>query len=117
MNQLLNKLFKNNTSTVVYGYNQGVLYLIKNRQVSQHTKHINIHQHFIRDLQRQKKVVGQFVQSEYNMADGATKNLPEKLFTKHMEVLKTGMDLISWREAVRDNGETVCPMMTSPESA
>jgi len=33
------------------------------------------------DLQRQKKGIGQFVQSKENMADGATKNLLEKLFT------------------------------------
>jgi len=61
MNQLLNKLFKSNTGMVVYRDNQGVLYLIKNRQVSQRMKHIDIHQYFIRDLQRQKKVIGQFV--------------------------------------------------------
>ncbi len=51
------------------------------------------------------------------MADGATKNLPEMLFTKHMEVLKMGVNLISWREDVRDNGETVCPMTSYLESA
>ncbi len=61
MNQLLNKLFRSNMSTVVYRDNQGALYLVKNRQVSQRTKHINICQHFVRDLQRQKKVIGQFV--------------------------------------------------------
>ncbi len=61
MNQLLNELLKNNTSMVVYGDNQGVLYLVKKRQVSQHMKHIDICQHFVSDLQRQKKVIGQFV--------------------------------------------------------
>jgi len=30
MNQLLNELLKINTSSVVYGDNQGVLYLVKN---------------------------------------------------------------------------------------
>jgi len=53
---------------------------VKNRQISECRKHINIHQHFISDLQRQKKVIDKFVQSDQNMADGATKNLPEKLF-------------------------------------
>jgi len=37
------------------------------------------------------------------MADGATKNLQEKLFMQHMEALKTGVNLISWREDVGDN--------------
>jgi len=40
---------------------QDMVYLVKNRQVSQCMKHIDIHQHFVSDLQRQKKVVGQFV--------------------------------------------------------
>jgi len=46
MNQLFIKLFESDTSVVVYGDNQGVLYLVKNGQVSQCTKHINICQHF-----------------------------------------------------------------------
>jgi len=117
MNQLLNELFKSSTSMVVYGDNQGALYLVKNRQVNQCMKHINIHQNFIGDLQRQKKVIGWFLQSKENMADGATaKNLLEKLFTKHMEVLKMGVNLISQREDVGDNGETVCLMTSSLES-
>ncbi len=90
--------------------------MVKNRQVSQHTKHINLHQHFIRDLQRQKKAMGKFVQSKENLADGAMKNLPEKLFMRYMEALKTGVNLISWREDVGDNRETVCPMTSSLES-
>ncbi len=48
--------------------------------------------------------------SEENMADGASKNLPEKLFTQHVETLKTRLNLISWREDVGDNGEIVNPI-------
>jgi len=106
MNQLLDELFKGETCTVVYGDNQGALFLVKNRQVSQRTKHIDIRQHFVRDLQWQKKVVREFVRSENNMADGSMKNLPEKLFTWHLAVLKGGANLISQREDVRDHGET-----------
>jgi len=40
------------------------------------------------------------------MADGSTKNLPEKLFTWHVAKLKGGANLISQREDVRDHGET-----------
>jgi len=86
---------------------KGVLYLVKNRQASQCMKHIDIHEHFIRVLQRQKKVIGQFVQSKENMADRAIKNLPEKLLMQHMEALKTGVNLIRWREDVTDNREIV----------
>ncbi len=40
------------------------------------------------------------------MADGSTKNLPEKLFMQHVAKLKGGVNLISQREDVRDHGET-----------
>jgi len=46
-NQLLNELFKSNTSMVVYGDDQGEPYLlVKNRKVNQCMNHIDIHQHF-----------------------------------------------------------------------
>jgi len=96
MNQLPKILLKSNISAVVYRDNQRALYLVKNRQDSQHTKHIDIHQHFERDLQRQKKVIGQFVQSKANLADGVTKNLLEKLFVQHMEHSR-----LEWNSSVR----------------
>jgi len=51
MNQLLEELFMEKLSAVVYSDNQGLLFLVKNCQVSQRTKHIDIRQHFVRDLQ------------------------------------------------------------------
>ena len=75
---------------------------MKNCQVSQRTKCINIHQHFVQDLMQQKKVIGQYVQSKWNMADSAMKNLPEKLFEQHVDLLKHGENLISQRKDVRD---------------
>ena len=104
MNQLLDELLKGEMCAVVYGDNQGALFLVKNWQVSQQTKHINICQHFVHNLQQQKKVVGEFIQSEDNMADGSTKNLPEKLFMRHVAKLKGGANLISQREDVGDIG-------------
>ena len=88
MNQLLDELLKGETCMVVYSDNQGALFLVKNQQVSQRTKHIDIRQHFVRDLQQQKKVVGEFVQSKDNMANKSMKNLPEKLFMQHVTKLK-----------------------------
>jgi len=38
------------------------------------------------------------------MADGATKNIPKKLFSEHTRKLKTGMNLVSRREDVGDSG-------------
>jgi len=74
MNQLLDELLHNDSSATVYRDNQGVLFLVKNRQVSQRTKHIDIRSHFVQDLQCAKKVIGAYVRSEENMANRATKN-------------------------------------------
>jgi len=74
--QLIKEIFKHQTNSVVYSCysdNQGALFLVKNCQVGQQTKHIDIHQHFVRDLQKQKQVLGVFVRSKNNMADSATK--------------------------------------------
>jgi len=57
-------------------------------------KHIYMCQHFVSDLQRQKKV-GEVLQSEENMADRATKNMLEKLFAWHVASLKTRANLMS----------------------
>jgi len=42
MNQLLEELLNKPMSATVYGDNQGALFLVKNLQVSQRTKHIDI---------------------------------------------------------------------------
>jgi len=81
MNQLLNEIFKRNTSAVVYRDNQGALYLVKNRQNQLVHEAHQYMSALCKKLQRWKKVIGQLVQSKECMADGATKNLPEKLFT------------------------------------
>ncbi len=43
MNQLLEELFETPTNEVVYGDNQGSLFLVKHCQVSLQTKHIDMH--------------------------------------------------------------------------
>jgi len=47
MNQLLDELLQDNSSALVYRDNQGALFLVKNWQVSQRTKHIDIRSHFV----------------------------------------------------------------------
>jgi len=58
-------------------------------------KHINIHQHFVTDLQKQKHVLGEFVQAK-------TKWQTEQLFVTHATQLKNGMHLISQKVDVGD---------------
>jgi len=102
MVQLTEEIFKRQVNVIVYSNNQGALFLVKNHQVGQQTKHIDICQHFVRNLQKQKRVLGTFVHNEDNMADGA-KNLLENLLVTHAIKLKTGENLISQSEDVGAN--------------
>ena len=63
-----------NTS-VIYEDNQGVIFLAKNRQVGIHTKHINIHHNFLRDMVGDKDVDIHYIQSE---------DKPEYIMTKQI---------------------------------
>ena len=63
-----------NTS-VIYEDNQGVSFLAKNRQVGIHTKHINIHHNFMRDMVGDKYIYIKYIQSEDN---------PEYIMTKQI---------------------------------
>jgi len=66
MVQLIKELFKQQIYVVVYSNKQGTLFLVKKHQVGQQTKHINICQHFVSDLQKQKQVMGTFIRRKDN---------------------------------------------------
>ena len=59
--------------------NTGAIYLVKNQQVGQRTKHIDVRWHFIRELYEAGKIAVKFVRSENNEADINTKNVTVKL--------------------------------------
>ena len=63
--------------------NVGALFLVKNRNTSERTRHIDSRYHFIRGLLEDGLVEVEFVRSEDNISDIFTKNLNEKLFCKH----------------------------------
>jgi hypothetical protein len=54
--------------------NVGAIYLAKNFSLSQNTKHIDIHQHFVWDHQEEGTINTTFVRLEDNKADILTKN-------------------------------------------
>ena len=54
--------------SVIYEDNRGVIFLAKNRQVDMHTKHINIHHHFLRDVVEDKDIDIQYIWSKNNPA-------------------------------------------------
>jgi len=73
--------------------NQGCIFWIKNKQVSQRTKHVDIRVMFVREQHHKNKVTPVFCRSECNCSDGMTKNQPPALFLPHMKAIRTGDSL------------------------
>ena len=70
-------------TAIILGDNMGSLFLAKNKQVSQWTKHINIQQHYPRKIADQNGVTIKFCQSEDNQAGVMTTNVSAQLFGNH----------------------------------
>jgi hypothetical protein len=71
----------------MYGDNQGALALVKNPQLQERLKHINIRYHFIRDLAKQKKLQMTYIPTTDMIADGLTKPLQRVAFKKFKKQL------------------------------
>ena len=75
--------------------NAGAIFLARNKQVSERTKHIDLKHHFIREFIDKRDEVQQGeifkIQSEYNTADVGTNNVEVQLFKRHEEELDNGM--------------------------
>ena len=67
--------------------NVGAIFLVKNRNTSERTRHIDARFHYIRDLVDEGLVKISFVKSEHNVADIFTKNLGDDAFNKHKKRL------------------------------
>ena len=77
-------------SAIVYEDNLGAIYLMKNSQISQRTKHIDIRHHYLRDLMDEGRLDVRFVRSEDNPSDIATKNTDIKTHEKHAADVRNG---------------------------
>ena len=69
-------------SILIYGDNQGSIFIASNAVQESRTKHIDIHYHYICELVVAKEVELQFVPGEMNPADMFTKNLQKIKFTQ-----------------------------------
>jgi hypothetical protein len=67
--------------------NVGEIYLAKNFSISQNTKHIDIHRHFVWEHQEEGTIDTTFVRSEDNKADILTNNTSEEIFLRHQSKL------------------------------
>ena len=61
----------------LYGDNQGSLAMIRNPVKHNQTKRIDIRYHFIRDYYNHKIIDIKYVETDKNIADIMTKNLPK----------------------------------------
>jgi hypothetical protein len=77
-------------TAIIYEDNLGAIFITKNQQVSQRTKHIDIRQHFLRELVTKKLLEVMFIKSENNTSDITTKNTPGALHKKHATNIKQG---------------------------
>ena len=89
--------------SIIYEDNIGAIFLAKNRQVGQRTKHIDIRAHFIRKMVEQKMLEVNFTKSENNYADILTKNVNQELFKKHSDQIDKG----ELKYEIKESGEMV----------
>jgi hypothetical protein len=104
--QLLEEIMSCVLPAIIYEDNTGAIFLVKNQQVGQRTKHISIRAHFIRDLWNQGHLDVQFVRSEDNESDICTKNVTEKILAIFSPHIRNGT-LRCWRDWSRLTNEIV----------
>ena len=81
---------------VIYEYNGGTIFLLKNKQVSHRTKHIDVAAHFIREFCSPEKRTGKFrgtiekIDTKENLSDICTKNTDVKCFEHHADDINNG---------------------------
>jgi hypothetical protein len=67
------------------GDNQGALALVKNPQLHEYSKHIDVARHHIRDLHERNRISPSYVNTADMVADGLTKPLNKPSFERFVE--------------------------------
>jgi len=71
----------------LYIDNQNTIKLIKNPELHQRTKHINVRLHFIRELYESQTISVNYINTEDQLGDIFTKPLPVQKFCKSLQML------------------------------
>ena len=61
--------------------------MVKNRQVSERSKHIDVAYHYIRDLQRQGRIDVDYIPTDDMIADGLTTPLAKEKFQRYLKLI------------------------------
>ena len=107
--QILDELIgdKHIKPSIMFEDNLGAIYLTKNSQISQRTKHIDVRHHFVRSMIENKILDVKFVKSRLNASDIMTKNVVEELFLKHEKSINGGMIEYNEKEMVIEDEDDI----------
>ena len=100
--QLLEELGIGIKPAIMLINNTGAIYLIKNHQVSQCTKHISVKWHFYREHHEHGDFVPIHHGTDDNASDILTKNLDVKTYKKHDDAIQNGKTYLkeNWYDLV-----------------
>jgi hypothetical protein len=100
--------------------NTGTIFLVKNQQAGSRTKDIDVvrYNYYIREMREQGEANALFVQSENNLSDILTENVPEKLVMIHGRRIRDGKvqrreDWYGLVEAIKETDESIPFTMSS----
>jgi hypothetical protein len=99
---LVEELTGQKKPATIYEDNLGTIFILKNQQVSSRTKHIDIRNLFMRDLQDRKELDVRFKRSENNSPDIMTKNTTKDIHDKHIKQIRNS-SLPLWKEDVKQD--------------
>jgi hypothetical protein len=68
--------------------NKSTISLTRNPIISDRSKHIDTHYHFVREKIKEKKLVVTYIHTNDNIADAFTKELPTNTLDRHIENMK-----------------------------
>jgi hypothetical protein len=98
---LLEELLSRRVKAIIFIDNTGAIFLVKNHKVGSRTKHIAVRHLYMRELRERDRVQIEFIPTAQNVSDLGTKNLADKLFSKHTNRVLDGRILECLREDVK----------------
>ena len=93
---LLEEIASVNLPGIIFEDNRGTIFLVKNKQVSQRTKHIDVAAHYIREFCAPERGTGKVrgtikkIDTAENPADICTQNTDVKCFEYHADDIQNG---------------------------
>ena len=84
---LLKDLGVGQKQLVLYSDSQSVIHLAKNQVFHARTKHIDVHQHFVREILEEEEIVPQKIHTTENPADMLTKVVTRAKFEHCLDLV------------------------------